>query len=336
MSRHRSKLRRRSASLVCLFAFFGGLAQAQPSDAELRAARELFMQAEQDEDAQRWADALEKLQRVSAVRQTPGVRYHVALCEEHLGHLAAALNDYKSAEDQARTEKAQDVLRLVGKRLADLSPRVPHLTLHIVPEVPDATVKLDGELLEQSVLDIPMAMNPGEHRIEATAPNRPVSATVLTMHEGDATVLDVKLGEPLRASRAMPALAAPLAAGVASSEPAGGVPGSASVSTRHVKALVATGAAVVLGAGGLAAFLASGQAREQGRALCFGESNDACQGHIDSVRAWDWTAAGLWVGAATSATFAVLWWATPSHGVASRPSVRLTAGPASIGITGSL
>src|ERR1700750_421558 len=92
-------------------------APTAPSAADLKAARDLFIAAEKDEDAQRWADALDKLERVAAVKRTSGVRYHTALCEEHLGRLRAALEDYKGAAAQARDENATDVLRLGDKGL---------------------------------------------------------------------------------------------------------------------------------------------------------------------------------------------------------------------------
>src|ERR1019366_10378211 len=102
-------------------------ADPAPTESQLAAARDLFMAAEKDEDAQRWADALDKLTRVSAVKLTSGVRYHTALCEEHLGRLVAALRDYKAAADQAHAEDAADVLRLVDKRVADAPDRLPRL-----------------------------------------------------------------------------------------------------------------------------------------------------------------------------------------------------------------
>src|SRR5450432_3063486 len=89
------------------------VADDAPTTAQLNAARALFIAAEKDEDAQRWSEAFEKLQRVAQVKLTPGVRYHLALCEEHLGRLVAALSDYKTAASDALAGKASDVLRLV-------------------------------------------------------------------------------------------------------------------------------------------------------------------------------------------------------------------------------
>ncbi|HEY6461846.1 MAG TPA: hypothetical protein VIY73_16890, partial [Polyangiaceae bacterium] len=85
-------------------------AGAEPADSAVRAARQLFVDAERDEDGGRWANALQKMRRVLEVKRTGGVEYHIALCEEHLGQLAAALDDYTAAQGLAREENAQDVL----------------------------------------------------------------------------------------------------------------------------------------------------------------------------------------------------------------------------------
>ncbi len=103
------------------------------------------MAAEKDEDAQRWNDALVKLERVAQVKLTSGVRYHTALCEEHLGHLVAALSDYEAAAEQAHAENATDVLRLVDRRIADSTERTPQVVVVVVPSVPDAILLLDGQ-----------------------------------------------------------------------------------------------------------------------------------------------------------------------------------------------
>ncbi|MDP9000908.1 MAG: hypothetical protein M3O46_12435, partial [Myxococcota bacterium] len=96
------------AVLVVLVGTLGAaVAQAAPP-APIERARQLFVQAEEDEDAERWSDALDKFRAVSQVRLTAGVRYHLALCEEHLGQLARALEDYRSAQDQAILESATD------------------------------------------------------------------------------------------------------------------------------------------------------------------------------------------------------------------------------------
>ncbi len=88
-------MRGRCVGLVFAFmvALAAGRAHADPSPGEIQAARDLFAKAEQDEDAGNWSAALDKLRRAASVKMTPGIRYHVGLCEEKLGQIAAALND---------------------------------------------------------------------------------------------------------------------------------------------------------------------------------------------------------------------------------------------------
>jgi hypothetical protein len=148
---------------------FATLAYASPTDDEVRAARELYSQAVQDEDAERWEEARDKLKRVAKVKPTAGISYHVALCEEHLGHLATALALYLVAQEEATRTEAQDVLRLVGPQLTSLGPRVPHLTFQTEPTLRNPSVTLDGAAVASSHLDIPLPVDPGLHHIEASA-----------------------------------------------------------------------------------------------------------------------------------------------------------------------
>jgi len=289
-------------------------AMATPTDAQVQAAREIFAQAEKDEDASRWSDALEKLRRVSEVRLTAGVRYHVALCEENLGQLAGALSDYTAADTQARSENAQDVQRLVGTRLASLGPRVPRLTVHVVPEVPDEVVTLDGQPIAHSLIGAALPVDPGAHRVEATAANRPTSSALVTLRERDSTVLEVKLG----------ALSTP-------------TPTPTSTLTPHrAAATLATAATVVLAAGGVGAFLLAGGSHDSAVSSCarvVSASADACDSQKNEVRAWDFVAAGAWVGAALAATIAIVLWTKPSH-EPTATTTRILAGPGSLVLGG--
>jgi len=312
-------------------------AGAAPTELELRAARQLFADAEKDEDAGRWSEALEKLRRVYEVKPTPGVRSHVALCEEHLGQLARALDDYKAAETQAGADHARDVLRFVGRRLADLEPRVPRLTIRLEPPVPDATVTLDGAALSPSLLGVPIPVEPGEHTIEATAKGHPAVRRALAMRERDMSSVDVSLGEPPAAPPAPepPAAAPPVPAATARSpaplasaatpEPA--APEAAR--SPRAAAWISTGGAVALAGGGVAAYLLAGSAHTSAVQQCartVSTSPDACDGPRNGVRAWDATAAVAWLGAAGVGALAVVLWTRPTVSSASARVVIVPGG----------
>jgi hypothetical protein len=307
-------------SVVLSPALAAAPAGAAPSDAQLAAARELFAEAEKDEDAGRWLDALAKLRRVSSVRRTAGVRYHEALCEEHTGQLAIALSDYAAAEAQARSEDAQDVLAPVATQLAELSPRVPRLTIRVIPDVPGTTVTLDGEALTPSLMGGAIPVDPGVHRVEAAAPDLRSAVATVTLQERDTTVLDLKLAL-VPAARAEPTPVAVTQTG----------------GTR-TWALGATIAAVGLAAGGLGAYLAAGSAHDRALGLCprlVSPTPGACDPERNKVRAWDWVAASAWVAAAVSATIAVFSWTAGSRRAAAHSDVRVLIGAGSIEVGGS-
>jgi hypothetical protein len=296
------------------------------AEAEIREARELFVRAEMDEDADRWGEALDKLRQVSRVRLTAGVRFHIALCEEHLGKLAAALADYTLAENQARDEKAQDVQRLVGKQTAALAPRVPRLTVHLVPDISDAVVLLDGAPLGREKIGVALPVDPGEHRLETSAPNRPSSLTAITLREQDDVAVDLKLSEP--APPALPSTSPAFALRPADARP---------TAPNRMAPIIATTGAVVLAGAGVGAFLIADRQHTSAVSACAqlaSASGGACNSLRNGVRAWDWAAAVAWLGTGASATAAIVLWAKP-HSNDAATGAQLLVGPASIAVQGS-
>ena len=111
-----------------------GLALAQDPAADtgadaLKKARESFGQALALQTAGDWAGALALLKDVAAVKSTPQVRFNMALCEENLGKLVAALGDYELAASDARAEKADQVAEEVEGRRESLRQRIPKITV---------------------------------------------------------------------------------------------------------------------------------------------------------------------------------------------------------------
>jgi tetratricopeptide (TPR) repeat protein len=99
-------------------------AQAAAADADaLKRAREQFGQALALQTGGDWAGALALLKEVAAVKPTPQVRFNIALCEERLGRLVAALGDYELAASDAQAEKADQVRDEVDARLESLKAR---------------------------------------------------------------------------------------------------------------------------------------------------------------------------------------------------------------------
>src|SRR6478735_858888 len=145
-------------------------AQGPSSDGDgLKRAREQFAQALALQTGGDWAGALALLKEVAAVKPTPQVRFNIALCEERLGLLVAALGDYELAGSDAQAQKADQVRQEVDARLESLKARVPRVVVKRGEGADSATISLDGVSLGDSVLDSPLPVDPGPHVVEGAA-----------------------------------------------------------------------------------------------------------------------------------------------------------------------
>jgi hypothetical protein len=328
-----------STILVCAMALVAPRALAAgPTDAQVQAARELFVAAEQDEDAKRWPEALEKMRRVAQVRLTAGVRYHVALCEENVGELLAALADYTVAENQAKHDNAQDVLALVGPRLSKLNGRVPRLTLHVEGDPGDLEVRLDGVIVSKGMWGVAIPVDPGQHKITAVAAGYLPFDRGVPMAERDNTLVEVAV--TVR-STAAPPVSTPLSTPPAPAPPTSPSPplpataGDSAPTHSHTTAIVATVGSVVFLGGGFASYFVAGSAHDSAVTTCAGRVT-SCDDLKHGVQLWDALALSGWIASAALATVAVISWASPSGDSAPPPSAAtLYLGPGSLGLRGS-
>jgi hypothetical protein len=198
----------RSVSTIALLgalgvAAFPTQARAQEPAAEtsadaLKRAREQFGQALALQTAGDWAGALALLKDVAAVKSTPQVRFNMALCEEKLGKLVAALGDYELAAADARAEKADQVAEEVEGRLEALRQRIPKITVKRGSGAEAAIVAVDGVSLGDQVIGTPMPTDPGPHTVEAKAPGfLPFRRSIRVAEQQSETVEIVLEPEPV-------------------------------------------------------------------------------------------------------------------------------------------
>jgi hypothetical protein len=97
--------------------------------------------------------------------------------------------------------------------------------------------------------------------------------------------------------------------------------------------LLATAGALALAGLGVGAYIAAGNEVTSGQQQCAQQpARTPCDSAVDTVRAWDFTAAGAWIGAAALGTVAVVLWIHSSH---SQPaSAALLVGPGRIELGG--
>jgi len=151
-----------SLVILCLLCPAQVSTQTNPSNLPIGEARRLFDAAKIDRDNGRWSQALTKLERVLVIKESAGVHYYIGICKGHLGRLTESAASLRTARSMAQVSKAQDVLAVVDRQLADLEARLPILFVDIVNDT-SATLYLDRRLLSR---EDPLQINPGEHSVE--------------------------------------------------------------------------------------------------------------------------------------------------------------------------
>src|SRR4051812_4399290 len=107
-----------------------GALAADVSSPEIALARKLFADARAAEEAKDWQTALSRLREAVSIKETSGLRFHLAYCEEHLGKLVEALVDYERAEDLPAPANDELKGQVSAKREA-LLRRIPTVLIQV-------------------------------------------------------------------------------------------------------------------------------------------------------------------------------------------------------------
>jgi hypothetical protein len=275
------RLRSFKILLACGIALSPRLAQAEPSPAELSSARQAFENAVALESEQHWAEAIVKLRQALAIKDTPGLRFHLAHCEERQGQLVEAALDYDRASALiTQGAKAPDVQKLLVPASAELKRRIPHLSVVIPTEVSNAVAEVDGKAWPPSELALGVALNPGAHQLKVSASGRSPFERAFALKEGAQLSIHAELKDSLTPA-AIPAVATPPAAAqslqpsVNKFEAVPPAPGPSRRASPKLYLMLGESAVTVAGlALGVGYALAESSARDRAR---------SAQDHIDSA-----------------------------------------------------
>jgi hypothetical protein len=124
----------------------------------------------------------------------PGTLLNLGECKEQLGRIASAWQHYQEAADLLPEGERLD---LAKTRMAALQPRLSRLMIRLAPGAPgDTAVSRDGVALGSASLDTALPVDPGSHRIAATAPGRQTKWFTIQLEETQAKTLVVEPGPP--------------------------------------------------------------------------------------------------------------------------------------------
>ena len=155
-------------------------ATGAPASPETARAQALFDEAKTLAKAGRWSDACPKLEESQRVEPRMTTLYRLAECYEHVGRPASAWKAYTEAADVAGSAKDPAKRGAALERAAALEPQVSWLTVSLDAADAAASVTLDGAALPAAQLGKPLALDPGDHAIDVTAPGRKPFHKVVT------------------------------------------------------------------------------------------------------------------------------------------------------------
>jgi hypothetical protein len=161
---------------------------------EVEEAKKKFFEGMELETQGKWGEALKRFTDVGKVRMTPQVRFHIALCEEHEGMLIEALRDFEVAESDAKASnpKVETVAKEAPEHAAALKAKIPKLKIKLPGDVENVSVTVDGQAVDAKGAD-EISVNPGTHKIEATADKMKPFSQDMKLDESESKTLVVKL-----------------------------------------------------------------------------------------------------------------------------------------------
>jgi hypothetical protein len=193
----------KKAAALCICAFT--LVAAAPasvlaqSDTKTAVADALYRQARDLMAAGNYAEACPKLAESQRLDPATGTLLNLAACHEKQGRLATAWIEYSDAMVAARRDGRDDRVDFARSRVAELEPRLSRLTLLLEPgaDEPELVIEIDGASVGRAILGAATPVDPGKHRIVASAPGKkPWTGEVEIGAEADQQSLMIPALEP--------------------------------------------------------------------------------------------------------------------------------------------
>lgn len=153
----------------------------------------LFAEGRELLEKGKFPEACAKLARSEELSPAVGTLLNLAYCYEQLGKLRSAMDAYVEAETLATAAGESKRAAFAKERHAAVEPRAPKLVVRVMaPEAPGLEIKRNGLTLAKADLDHPVAVDPQDYVITATAPGHtPWKGALVVRGEGAVVTLIV-------------------------------------------------------------------------------------------------------------------------------------------------
>ena len=175
--------------LVVALTGWCGVARA---DAHEEADR-LFREGRTLLDAKSYAAACVRFSESQRLEPAAGTLLNLADCYERVGRVATAWTTYNEALAAASLRKRRDWERFAQSRIDALAPSVPMLMIRVsaAARVPGLVVTRNGDVVPSQDLERDVPVDPGQHLIVASAPDRESWTSTIEVIRGRAHVVEI-------------------------------------------------------------------------------------------------------------------------------------------------
>lgn len=187
----------------------GALAQAEPSAAEMAAARRLFRSGLGHARAGRWEQAREDFERSYETAPVPTTLLNLAGAQVETGQLVSGAESYRRFLAEATEGRAAAYRDQAQSALDALDARLARVTVEVEGLAANDEVRLDGDALPHGSLGQAVPVDPGEHAVAVARSGGTIAEERFTLREG----------QERRVSLEVPAVAVPSVAESSASEP---------------------------------------------------------------------------------------------------------------------
>ncbi len=189
----------RHAALVVALSFASlvtSRTEAQPAR-DPAGAEALFREGVELVDKGSWDQACPKFDKSMDLDPAVSTLVNVARCSRHFGRVATALAQLQEAQRmnrQSEPGRRRDALdKFITGELGAIEPTVPRLTIRIQAPPPGLVLTRDGKQISPSTLGEALPIDPGEHRIGASAPGFVSVERTVSSVEGRADEITLEL-----------------------------------------------------------------------------------------------------------------------------------------------
>ncbi len=310
-------------------------AQAQTKSGSSATAEALFKQGRELMSAHKYDAACPKFEASQQREPGLGTLLNLAECNEKTGHTASAWAEYRKAIPLARAAGAKARQDLATERAQRLEERLSTLTIRAAGDdtaTAQLEVRRDGVAVQRAELGSAIPVDPGEHLIEASAPDRQPWSWKVEVGPDAAKVL-VEIPQLQPSSIQTPPPAAPIVATTNPVQPPSDRAASDG-SAQRVTGLALGGAGLVgVGLGtffGLRAFGKWADVKDACKAFPYECGESAKQDRASASSAGTASTVAFIAGGALLAAGAVLYLTAPS----AKPRAAMVLGPQSLAIRG--